>query len=441
MKKILCLILALVMLFTLVACAKPDTPTKPDTPANPDTPAEPAGSGEAVELTFWGHQENSWNESYLRIGEEFHKANPDITIKFEFFPYDEYEAKVLASLSSKGAGADVYELWGGWGVDFCSTGALAQMPDAMAKEVMDDAYPSTYGALEYEGHLYGLPLEFNIEIGAMLVNLKLLKDAGIEVPTTWDELIADAKVLKQGEGESMAVKGFDFVGWDSTPYLFTSMILSKGGNYLNDDGSFNFTSDIAKEAFTTLTDYVLKDGITNLAGLTGGDDMENYQLLFADQVAMCPRGPWTIAEGTGTFGLKIGEDFDYVALPWYGDQAAFCNETGWSVAVNGSSAKQEAAFKFLDYLYSDEVLLAHNIACAQIPSKRSVAEDPALLDSMPFLAPLIPILGKSQFIGFFNTDLFKEAINNTFTDYCSGAYASIDDALADLEAQCNENLR
>lgn len=455
MKKLICLLLALVMLLSLVACAKKDEPAKPaeepakpaEEPAKPaEEPAKPAEepaapAEEQIELTFWGHQENSWNDSYLKVGEEFHKLNPNITINFEFFPYDEYEAKVLASLSSKGAGADLYELWGGWGVDFCSTGALAQMPDDMAKEVMDDAYPSTYGALEYEGHLYGLPLEFNIESGAMLVNLHLFEKAGLEIPTTWADMVEAAKQLKEGEGDTMAVKGLDFVGWDSVPYTFTAMILSQGDNYLNEDGSFNFTSEAAKKAFTELTNLVMVDGVTNLTGLTGGDDMENFQLLYADQVAMAPRGPWTIAEGVNTFELTYDKDFTYVAMPWYGDKVAFCNETGWSVAVNGSTAKQEAAFKFLNYLFSDDVLLSHNIACAQIPSKRSVAENPELLTSMPFLAPLIPILGNSQFIGFFNTDLFKEAINNTFTDYCTGAYGSVDEALEALEANCNDNLR
>lgn len=432
MKKIISLLLVVVMLCSLVGCSNSSAPT---TTGSND-------SSEAVELLFWGHQENAINSSFERIGEEFHKLNPDITIKFEFFPYDEYEAKVLASLSSKTGGADLYELWGGWGVDFCSTGALAQMPDDLAKTIMDDAYPSTYGALEYDGHLYGLPMEFNAESGAMLVNLNLLNEAGISIPTTWDDLIADAKKIKQGEGEAMTVKGFDFVGWDSIPYTFTAMILSQGDNYLNEDGSFNFTSDAAKKAFTELTDLVLKDNVTNLVGLTGGDSMENYQLLFADQVAFAPRGAWTVAEGEHTFGLKFDEDFTYAPMPWYGDKVAFCNETGWSLAANGNSAKQEAAFKFLQYFFSDEVLMSHDIASGFIPSKRSVAEDPALLEAMPFLSPLVGILGNSQFIGYFNTDVFKEILNNAFTDYCSGGvYSSIDEALTDIENQCNDNLR
>ena len=50
------------------------------------------------------------------------------------------------------------------------------------------------------------------------------------------------------------------------------------------------------------------------------------------------------------------------------------------------------------------------------------------------------ILEKSSFIGYFNTDRFKEAIDNTFVDYCTGVYGSSDAALADMEAKLNEIL-
>ena len=439
MKKLLCLLLAIVMVFSMAACGGSGSSGDAGSSGSSGDAGSSADAGEPIELTFWGHQENAINESFKAIAEDFHEEHPNITINFEFFPYDEFEAKVQTSLADKKAGADIYELWGGWGVDFCSTGALAQIPDEMAAEITEDAYAPTYGALEYEGHLYGMPMEFNIESGGMLVNKHLLGDKPI--PTTWDELVATAKELTQGEGDTMTVKGLDVVGWDTIPYTLCAMILSQGDNYLNEDGTFNFTSEAAKNAFTELTDLVVTDGVTNLTGLAGGDAMENYQLVFADQCVFAPRGPWTIAEGKTTFELTYGEDFTYAALPWYGDSIGFAAETGWSLAVNGSSDKQEAAFQFLEYFFSDEVLMKHDVAAGFIPPKKSVAEDPALLESMPFLEPLVGILGNAQFIGYFNTDIFKETINNVYTDYCTGGiYESIDAALADLEAQCNANL-
>ncbi len=432
MKKLLSLVLVLAFVLSVSAC----TPTVPGTK---DNPTGGTAGGANVELVIWGHQEESWNNSYRAIADAFMADNPDIKIKYEFFPYDEFESKVQTSLISKSGGADIYEIWGGWGVDYASTGALAAMPDAMGDEIRNDAYPSTYGALEYDGKLYGMPMEFNIECGGLLVNNKLLAANGLTVPTTWDDLIAEAKKAVVTENGIMTTKGFDFVGWDGVPYLFTSMILSQGANYLNEDGSFNFTSSEAKKAFSTLADLVLKDGVTDLSGLTDDSGLEGYQQLFADQAVFVPRGPWSIAEGISTFGLTYNEDFSYVPMPWYSDKAGFAAETGWSFAVNASSDKQEAAFRFLEYFFSDSVIMQNNVACGQIPAKKSVAQSAEYLEQFPFAEPLVGILDKAQFIGYFNTDQFKEIVNAVFLDYCTGGiYASVDDAMAALETKLSE---
>ena len=114
--------------------------------------------------------------------------------------------------------------------------------------------------------------------------------------------------------------------------------------------------------------------------------------------------------------------------------------TGKTGAITRSITDKEAANRFLDYLFSDEVLMQNNVACGQIPSKKSVATSEEYLEQFPYAKPLVDILEKSSFIGYFNTDRFKEAIDNTFVDYCSGVYESSDAALADMEAKLNEIL-
>lgn len=433
MKKIVSLILVCALALCLASCAPAAGGNEPSAAA----PAAPAG--EQVELTIWGHQEDSWNNSYRAIADKYMADNPNVKISYEFFPYDEFESKVQTSLISKSGGADIYEIWGGWGVDYASTGALAAMPDNMASEIKADAYPCTYGALEYEGKLYGMPMEFNIECGGLLVNNRILNENSLEVPTTWAKLIEEAKKVVTVENGVMTRKGFDFVNWDGVPYLYTSMILSQGGNYLNDDGSFNFTSNEAKTAFLELAGLVNTEKVTDLSGLVEDSGLEGYQQLYADQALFVPRGPWAIAEGMSTFEMVYSEDFSYVPMPWFGDKQGFAAESGWAIAVNSASAKQEEAFRFLEYFFSDEIIMSHNVACGQIPAKKSVAQSAEYLELFPYAKPLVGILDSAQFIGYFNTDVFKETINNVFVDYCTGGiYADVDAALKDLETKLSE---
>lgn len=424
MKKLIACTLSLLLAFTLTGCG-----------------SKPTSESDQTVLTFWGHQNEPWNASYQRIAAEFEAENPDIKINFEFFPYDQFESKVQTSLISKGGGADIYELWGGWGLDFASTGALAPIPEELGKQIIEDSYPSSTGALIHDEHLYGLPMEFNIENGAMLVNKNLMKELNLSVPTTWAELRETARKATVKEGNAYKYKGFDFVNWDGVPYTFISMILSSGGNYMKEDGTFNVRTPEAKAALQELYDMVAVDGVTDMEGLAGGSNLEGYQQLFAGTTVMVPRGPWTIAEGSTSFGLTYGTDFDYVSMPFFTDTPAFAAETGWSIAVNGSSEKQEAAFKFIEYFFQDEVILQHNVDCAMIPAKKSVAHNPEFVEKMPFAAPLIDILENAQFIGHFNTDQFKEQINNTFTDFVSGKITNVDDALAQMETNLNNILK
>lgn len=425
MKKVMKVALAAMMCIPLVGCGSSDS----------------GGSKGKIELTFWGHQNEPWNASYQKIAENFEEENPDIHINFEFFPYDQFESKVQTSLMSKEGGADIYELWGGWGLDFASTGSLAQIDGDLEKNVREDAYPSTIGALEHDGKLYGVPMEFNIENGAMLVNNKLMDDLSLKTPTTWEKLRETGKKATQHDGQLVTIKGFDFVNWDSVPYMFLSMILSTGGNYQNEDETFHLQTEEAVNAMQELHDMVVVDGMTTMEGLTGGGDLEGYQQLYAGKTVMVPRGPWTISEGETSFNLKYGKDFDYISMPWYGEKPAFAAETGWSMAVNANSKKQEAAFKFLKYFFQDDVLMEHNIACSQIPPKKSVATDPELLKAMPYAEPLVKILDYSQFIGYFNTDQFKEKVNDVFMRYVDGNIKSAKEACEILETELNTILK
>lgn len=314
-------------------------------------------------LTFWTHNdEDTWNESYQKIVDAYMEENPDVTINIESFPYDEYESKVQTALMSNEGGADVYELWGGWAVDFAPAGVLEALPEDMQKEVTEESYPSTYGSLVSDDTLYGVPLEFNIECGGLIVNNNLLKSANVEVPTTWAELKEAAAAGTVKKDDKVKVKGFDFVNWDGVMYLWTSMILSQGDNYLNDDGTINVTSDAAKTAWEELASMASgKDAVTNLAGLDDGSDVEGYQELYVGDAMMVPRGPWCLNEGINDFGLEYGKDFSYVSMPFYGSEKKFAAETGWSMAVATglSEKKQKMAFDFLEYFYSDKVAMEH----------------------------------------------------------------------------------
>ncbi len=414
----------------LTGCGAPAA----DTGSSPAS-AEKSGTG-VTTITLWSHIDVNWNPAQDKMIADFEAANPDIKVVRESFPYDEFESKTQTSLLSKEGGADVYQLWGGWAIDYSKTGAFAPVPDAYMAKVKEDSYEPVLGSFGYNGKYYGVPLEYNIEYGGLLVNTPKFKELGIQYPTTWDEMINIAKKNSSSNGAVFNFRGLDFVGWDTLPYTWLSMILSSGGSYMEGD-KFNFNNPTGVATMQKLVDYVTVDKMTNLDGLTNASETEPYQKLFTSaEELMVPRGPWVVPEGINVDGLKYGQDFEYVAMPFYGPKKLFAAETGWGLAVNASSKKQEAAWKFVEYWTDPNRVLQYDIACGMVPASKTAANNPELVKAMPYMAPLVKVLDGGRFIGYFNTDKLKENVKATFIDIVNNK-TPVAEALGKLDSTMN----
>lgn len=397
--------------------------------------ADKSGTG-VTTITLWSHIDVNWNPAQDKMIADFEAANPDIKVVRESFPYDEFESKTQTSLLSKEGGADVYQLWGGWAIDYSKTGAFAPVPDAYMAKVKEDSYEPVLGSFGYNGKYYGVPLEYNIEYGGLLVNTPKFKELGIQYPTTWDEMINIAKKNSSSSGAVYNLRGLDFVGWDTLPYTWLSMILSSGGSYMEGD-KFNFNNPTGVATMQKLVDYVTVDKMTNLDGLTNASETEPYQKLFTSaEELMVPRGPWVVPEGINVDGLKYGQDFEYVSMPFYGPKKLFAAETGWGLAVNASSKKQEAAWKFVEFWTDPSRVLQYDIACGMVPASKTAANNPELVKAMPYMAPLVKVLDGGRFIGYFNTDKLKENVKATFIDIVNNK-TPVAEALGKLDSTMN----
>ena len=133
MKKYMALSLGVLLLFaSIVGCANSgggDTTTT--AAANTSTTAAVAANKDIKgEIKYWTHSNNTWNASQDRLIALYEANNSSVKVSHEAFPYGEFEAKTQTSLLAGEGGADVYEIWGGWAIDFAPTGALAEVPGA-----------------------------------------------------------------------------------------------------------------------------------------------------------------------------------------------------------------------------------------------------------------------------------------------------------------------
>ena len=167
-------------------------------------------------------------------------------------------------------------------------------------------------------------MEFNLEYGGMIVNKKLFDDSKIAYPETWEDLRKVSQEVSRKNGDIVEMKGFEMMDTDSLICNYLAMILQQGGQYLKDDGSVDFATPEGIKAMEEVLDMYQK-GECDLECLTSGEYCFND--VYQDKGYMASVGSWAIGEGSGSYELTYGEDYEYIPVPQYGDEMAFASET------------------------------------------------------------------------------------------------------------------
>ncbi len=389
MKKLLFVFVVLSLL--LAACGGPAAPAATEAPAAP------------VEIRVWGHQAPAFNEADQKIFDAFMKENPNVTIKYETFPWDVFIQTIQTSLPA-GNTADVILIPGGYTCRYASGGQLLEVPaDVMtldqAKEIF---YAAPLGGQTCDGKLYGFPAEYNLEYGGAYVNPALFTEAGLTYPPawkTWDDVVADAtKLTKVGSDGVMTTAGLHYTNSDQLITYFLAGIMEQGANYFAEDGKhFVFNSPEAVATIQKLMDMAQQDKIVD--PIIFNQDSEWVGESFAQgHTAIGVLGSWYAGDAKLSYpDLK----FDYVALPpLMGSTHKFASVGGWGYVVGKSTQHPDIAWKLAAYLGANQAnVLLFNSVSATIPGMKSVAADAKYVEAVPFAKAVLPILESGQYQG------------------------------------------
>ena len=420
MKKVL-FVLVLASL-VLAACGGGATePAATQAPAATDAPAEGK-----IEIRVWGHQAPAFNKASQKMFADFMAANPNVTIKYETFPWEVFIQTIQTSLPA-GNTADVILIPGGYTCRYASGGQLLEVPaDVMTLDAAKDIFfDAPLGGQTCDGKLYGFPAEYNLEYGGAYVNPALFEAAGLTYPPqwqTWDDVVADARKLTTvGSDGVMTVAGLHYTNSDQLFTYFLAGILEQGGTYFAEDGKhFNFNSPEAVATIQKLMDMAQKDGIVD--PIIFNQDSEWVGDSFAQgHNAIGVLGSWYAGDA------KIGYPdlkFDYVTLPpLMGTQHKFVSVGGWGYVVGKSTKNPELAWKLAAFLGANEAnVMFFNTKSATIPAMKSVAADPKYVEAVPFAAAVLPILGNGAYQGNLtdSDQLSYEIIYPTILDAIQG---------------------
>lgn len=386
------------------------------TTATEDGVTESAEVAGKTNITYWTHDNAAFVKATNELIRGFQEANPDINIVYQHFPYDVLINKLQTAYASS-TEPDMQQMFGTWATEYAKKGLLTEVSIPRA-QLEEQFWPAALGAYTVEGKVYGLPQEYNLENGGMLINKKMLASIGAEVPTTWDQIREVGKQLTKWNGEQLEQSGFAFTNNDSITFMYLSLILQQGAKYWDDEGKYvNFNTPEGKAAWVFETGLETTDKLTQERAF--GPTVDTFDVFYQQKAAMGFRGPWVIGTAVETYpDVKYGTDFDYVPVPSFvdGTPPLFAAESGWGTVVSSRSKNKEASLKFLEFMSQPDNAREWNNTTATVPSIKALKDDAKLLEVTPALKTSFDALQYGQWIGEVqNRDRFFKVIHDHYT--------------------------
>ncbi|WP_442596180.1 ABC transporter substrate-binding protein [Neobacillus sp. D3-1R] len=311
-----------------------------------------------VEITLagWGSSPEE-TELLEQVLADFQTKHPNIKVNHEVIA-DQYMDVIKTRLIG-GEGPDVFYLDASEAPALIQTGAIEPLDEHIPDDFdVEDFEKPLLEAYQYDGKTYGFPKGYSTL--ALFYNKKMLADAGVEVPKTWDELREVSKAL---------TKGKDVYGFGQNPELARTVFIgeSKGGEVVKDDKA-NFADPLVVEAYQTYVDQHLVDKTAAQpsdvgAGWTG-------EMFGQGKAAMVIEGNWAIPYLQNTFP---DIDFGMAEVPTIDGKKGTMAFTV-AYVMNAASEKKEAATELITYLTGKEGMETWTSKGFELPSRKSVAE-------------------------------------------------------------------
>lgn len=286
-----------------------------------------------------------WDDSQLpgmkKIADAFMKENPEIQVKVEATPWDQYWTKLEAGATGSNM-PDVFWMHGNETLRYAENGILLELPDSLDLKPFPEELVNMYS---FDDKHYGVPKDIS-SIG-LFYNKEIFDKAGEPYPDeSWDWAKLK-EVAKKLTDKDTGVYGFGAPNSNEAGYY--SFVFSNKGEILSEDKkSTEITMPETQEALQWWIDFSLEDGSSPTTADFSENGMENY--FISGRLAMATFGSWQIASfAENDYVLK---NADVTVLPKGKERITVYNGLANVAAATTKHKKEVEAF--LTFLGSKE---------------------------------------------------------------------------------------
>lgn len=289
--------------------------------------ATAAAESETVKLTIYAqYADEDTKVPYDYAVSQLAEAYPNVELELIVQAQD--DGATLLALAASNQLPDIYQTGSGILSTFRESGQIMVLNDVAEQTgFIDKVYPSCYDFLYADdGNIYAFPYAGQ-EYVLWYCNKALFEANGLEIPTTYDELLNCIAVFNENGVIPMALFGQE--GWiTASMYDVIATRYAAGGIKALDSGA----AVITDEAYVTAAEKLAELTAAGMfqTGVTSTNYDQASELFLTGQAAMFLNGQWYIESATEA----LGDDVCWIYYPSY-DAESY--ETGKAVFSGGGS--------------------------------------------------------------------------------------------------------
>ena len=412
----------------LAACA-PAAATPTPAAIATGVPAVTTGVKQTVRYLSWWFEEGNRGKTWKAFIKEFNDSHPDIEVKAEQIPFDQYTTKTIVAAQAGKLDGDIVMATPELAPRLIKAGLLEPLDSVLTTNNIKDL-SSAHDALRQDGHLYGLDM-VTVAFG-IIYNSKMYKDANVTPAKTPDELVSLSKAITNPDKQ---IYGF-----------WSNHLVSEAADFWFklEEYCMPYDGVWAKGKTPLLTSDPIIKGLKLFkqlydAAMPQGADGPTADRLFGTN-ALAQQ--LVVSAAVGSYKPKFPDLYPLLAsapIPWASNKSIARIHP---MMINKSSAVKDAAMQFVTYMYKPDNYRRMVEGCEDVIFAQPSAARKEYLDTLAWLKPgfdgvtyLTPFDVVGDFVYNFNE--FGQIVITNFADVLN-AGKSVEDAMAAAQKQAED---
>ena len=365
--------------------------------------------------------------------EQWNVEHPDAKVKVTVVPgnSDDFYQKLTTAFATQ-TGPDMFCISNAEILKYVETGVAYDVTSYLEPN-RADYMEGALESLTFDGKIMAFP--GNMDVMALYCSVEAFKEAGIDYPETWEELIEATNLLANDERYGIILQTDLQSGYQV--FEFYPFLWMNGGAVLNEDGTQTvINSEGTAKAFSFYKEIFAAPGTCKKVENSNTD----ITPFATGRTAMQICGSWAVSWLQENY-----PEMEYAVVPYPVPESGMTSSSvigGWQYMVSANAANPETAAQYLNWLLNEDVAIPTEMAtkAAKISPRLSVLEaGNDFYSQYPFDLFVDEILPNAQREPIYSASIVK-AVGDALQE---AIYTEkpIEQILTDVQAKCDNLLK